>query len=286
MDLRFNALKIKTIQMRLFCCLLYMLYGFGANAQVFMRPIDNAAAIGFGGASVAYPTLADGLPNEALLGQDARLGVNLGSAVPYGIPGWQAAHFQGFTKIGHLDGAGLDITHSGTEVYSEQQFRLLYGRRLSKGFFLGGSAAFMRVSAQEYGAANGITFGLGMLAEVLPGLWLGARIQNPFQQKVSDYNALSSMRIGLAWRRSDILVLLTEAEKTIDRKAQVKAGIEYRPVNVLVIRTGVRAGNAARIGFGAGVRLKNGLALDVGSEWHPSLGITPAAMLVWQKQKE
>ena len=253
------------------------------QAQVFMRGFDNAAVISLGGANIAYPGVGSGLSNEALPGFGEKMGAYLGSAIPYGVTGWNTAHFQGFTQLGNNDGLGLDITHSGIEAYQEQQFKLLYGRRMGDRFYLGGSASYMRVSAQEYGSANGVTFGLGLLANVLPNLWLGTRIQNPFQQKVGDYSAESLMRIGAAWQASKIFILMAEVEKSLDRTAQIKAGIEYNPIEVLVIRTGVRTGAVARIGFGAGVRLKNGFAFDVGSEWHPSLGITPAAMLIWRK---
>ncbi|MFN0037629.1 MAG: hypothetical protein ACKVUS_21410, partial [Saprospiraceae bacterium] len=91
------------------------------------------------------------------------------------------------------------------------------------------------------------------------------------------------LRIGAAWQTSSLLIFLAEVEKSLERNAQIKAGFEYRPVDVLVIRAGVRTGGTTRVGFGAGVRLKNGLALDFGSEWHPTLGITPAAMIVWRK---
>lgn len=252
-------------------------------AQVFMRPFDNAASLALGGANVAYPGLALGVSNEALPGYGDRAGVYLGSALPYSITGWQTAQAQGFIGLGKYDGLGLDVAHSGVEAYQEQQFRLSYGRRLGERFYLGGSAALMRVSAQEYGSANGFTFGVGLLARVLPQLWLGARVHNPFQQKVGDYGAAGTLRIGTAWQPSAVLTMLAEVEKSLERSAQVKGGIEYRPVEVLVLRAGVRTGGAARIGFGAGVRLKNGLSLDVGSEWHPSLGITPAAMVSWRK---
>jgi len=260
-----------------------LLFPFFLSAQVFMRPFDNAASISLGGAAVAYPGMGAGLTNEALPAFGEKAGVYLGSAIPYSIGGWQTAQFQGFVKIGANDGLGLDVAHSGVEAYQEQRFRLMYGRRLGANFYLGGSADVMRVSAQEYGSANGFTFGIGMLARALPNLWIGARIQNPFQQKVGDYDTASSLRIGASWKTSDILVLLAETEKTLERPVQAKAGIEYRPVEMLAVRAGVRAGGTARIGFGAGLRLKNGLSLDVGSEWHPSLGITPAAMIVWRK---
>lgn len=275
-----NQLIMRIHLTRVIC---FLLFASAVQAQVFMRAFDNAASLALGGATVAYPGLAAGLNNEALPAFGDQFGVYLGSAIPYGITDWQTAQFQGFAKPGKNDGFGLDIAQSGIEAYREQRFRLLYGRRLSGRFFLGGSAAFMRVSAQEYGSANGVTFGLGLMANVLPGLWLGARVHNPFQQKVGDYAAAASMRIGAAWQSSRILTLLAEVEKSLDRVAQIKAGVEYRPAEVLVVRAGVRTGNLARIGFGAGVRLKNGLALDAGSEWHPSLGMTPAAMVTWKK---
>ncbi len=247
-----------------------------------MRAIDNAAAMSMGGATVAFPGLSAGIVNEALPAFGAKRGVLLGSALPFGISGWQAAHVQGFTRLGVNDGLALGVDHSGIEGYREQQFRLVYGRRLGEKIYLGGGAHLLRVSADEYGSANGATFSLGVLVRALPELWLGARLQNPFQQKVGAYAATGSLRIGAAWQPSNIFMLLAEVEKSPDRPAQVKAGVEYRPVEVLAVRTGVRTGGTARFGFGAGVRLKNGLSLDAGSEWHPSLGMTPSAMVGWR----
>jgi hypothetical protein len=262
-------------------CLLF--FSPPIHAQALMRPFDNAASLSLGGATIAYPGLTNGLANEALPGFGDKLGIFLSSALPYSIGEWQTAQFQGFTKLGVNDGLGIDIVHSGIEAYQEQQFRLLYGRRLGERFYLGGSAALLRVSAQEYGSANSATFGLGLLAQALPKLWLGARLQNPFQQKIGDYDAASFLRIGAVWQTSSIFKLLAEVEKTVERTAQVKAGLEYRPLEALALRAGMRTGGASRIGFGIGLRLKSGIALDVGSEWHPSLGMTPAAMVVWRK---
>ena len=69
----------------------------------------------------------------------------------------------------------------------------------------------------------------------------------------------------------------------LERPVQIKAGMEYRPLESLYVRAGVRTGGTARAGFGIGIRFGKGLGLDAGSEWHPSLGITPALMFVWRK---
>ena len=250
-----------------------------------MRPFDNAAALSLGGAMVAYPGISAGLSTDALPGIGERYGVFLGSALPFSIGGWQTAHLQGLLRLSANDGVGLEILPSSHETYGEQRFRLQYGRRFGKLVLAGGSADVLRVSAQEYGSATTFSFGLSVLANPLPGLWLGARVQNPLQLDLDGEAIPTVVRIGAAWQASKTLIVLAESEKDADRPLQVKAGIEYHPVQLLTLRIGMRT-EPARLGFGAGLRLTKSLAIDTGAEWHPVLGLTPAAMLVWRKPKE
>jgi hypothetical protein len=250
-----------------------------------MRPFDNAAASAAGGATIALPTLTQGIGNEAQLGLGQSLGFWAGSAIPYGITGWQTGHFQGLVSVGANNGFGLDITHSATNDYAEQRFKLMYGRRLGEKILLGASGDVLRASAGEYGSVTSATFGLSALAQPLPEVWLGAKIQNPFQQKIGDDLIPTVLRMGAAWQPSSLLIISTEFQKDLERAAQARFGFEYRPVERFALRAGVRTGEGTRIGFGTGLRLKNGIALDVGSEWHPNLGMTPSAMVSWIKPK-
>ena len=268
--------------MRFCLCLVLLWLSNAVTAQVFMRPVDNAAALALGGAVVANPAFTTGLCNDALPALGEKSGVFLGSALPFGIGGWQTAHFQGFMRVSANDGFGLELLHSGIEEYGEQRFRLQYGRRLGEKFLLGGSADVLRVSAAEYGNATALTFGLSVLANPLPDVWIGARVYNPLQLELAGETIPAVLRIGAAWKTSNSLALLAETEKDLDRRVQVKGGIEYQPVSLLIFRAGIRT-EPARFGFGAGIRLKNGLSFDTGAEWHPTLGVTPAAMLVWRK---
>jgi len=257
---------------------------YAADAQVFMRPSDNAAAMAAGGATVAHTAFSAGITNEAQLGRAEQFGVFAGSAIPYGIAGWKTAHLQGFAKLGKSSGIGLDIAHNGTAAYAEQRFRLQYGRQLSKNFCLGANFGFARAAAPEYGSATAPTFGISLLAQALPKLSIGASVQNPLQAQLADVPLPVVLRIGAGWKPSEVFILLAEMEKDIDRPVQVKAGLEYQPAaSVLVVRAGMRAGEAARAAFGLGLRFKSGLSLDVASEWHPTLGLTPAAMVAWRK---
>lgn len=268
--------------MRSIIFLTVLLVPFAAISQVFMRPFDNATTIALGSATIAYPGLGAGLNNDGAPAFDGKAGVFLSSALPFGISGWQTAQFQAYLSAGSKDGFGLEILHSAIEVYGEQKFRLVYGRRLSPKILLGGSASLLRASAQEYGNATGASFSLSILANPLPDVWIGARVQNPVRMEISGAAIPSVLRIGAAWQAASTLILLLETEKDVERPAQVKAGVEYFPVNQVAIRLGVRS-NPARLGFGAGYRLKNGLEISPAAEWHPTLGFTPAAMIVWRK---
>ncbi|MBL7776588.1 MAG: hypothetical protein JNK89_11335 [Saprospiraceae bacterium] len=255
----------------------------GSFSQVFMRPFDPSNVQALGSAAVAYPGNAAGLANDAAPGLGDKMAVFLGTTLPYGISGWHTAQFQALAGLGPNDGLGLEINYSAIETYTEQQYRLVYGRRLGARILLGGSIQALRVSAQEYGGSTALTFGLSMLAEPLPGVWLGARMQNPLQLEMSGIPIPSVLRVGAAWKAASTLILLSELEKDLDRPAQVKAGVEYRPVAALALRLGLRT-EPARLGFGAGFQLKNGIELNSGAEWHPVLGFSPSALLVWRRK--
>jgi hypothetical protein len=266
----------------LFCCF-WLIAISSAYGQVYMRPFDNAVAMSMGGATVSMPGLSAAIGNEAQLGLGGKAGVFAGTAIPYALAGWQSVNFQGFVGLGKTSGVGVSVLHAATELYAEQRFQLGYGRRLGDRFYLGATGDVWHNNAQEYGSETTATFSIGLLAQVLPTVWLGAKFQNPLQQKIGTNILPSVLRIGATWKASENCLISLETEKDLERTPQVKAGIEYRPVPVLAIRAGTRTGKVARMTFGAGLRLKNGVCLDVGSEWHPVLGITPAAMVSWRK---
>jgi hypothetical protein len=268
--------------MRLLILSFLLAAGTLSHAQVFMRAFDGAPALALGGATTAYPGTDLGIGTAAKLGMGDKLGFWAGSALPYSIGGWQSVKLQGLIGLNRYSGAGIEVVHAGTDAYTEQHFSLQYGRKLSEKLMIGANADVLRISQKEYGSVNKATFGLSLLARALPKLWIGARVQNPFQQKIGSDIIPSVLNIGACWKPSELLYLMAETEKDLERPAQIKAGIEYHPGGIFVVRAGMRTG-PSRVGFGLGLRLKNGLRLDVSSEWHSVLGITPALMISWRK---
>jgi hypothetical protein len=254
------------------------------SAQVQIRGTDNAAALSLGGATIALPKPSAGIQNEALLPVSGKMAFFVASALPFGIGDYQSAQAQAAFKLDKNSGVGLEFAYSGIELYREQRIRLGYGRRLGERVSLGGNLDWLQANALEYGNKNALTFGLSMLAQALPTLSIGAKIQNPLQTKLGESKLPAQFRLGACWKPGEQFAFSSEVEKIIDRPAQIKAGMEYLPTDILVLRAGVRGGGIGRAGFGVGLRFKNGLGLDFGTEWDPYLGFTPAAMIRWRKE--
>lgn len=248
-----------------------------------MRPFDNAVAMGLGGAVLAYPDAGAGISNEAVTGFAPRAFVGAGSAIPYGLADWQSARACGIFRINKNSGAGFELAHSGIEAYREQQLKLVYGRKLASNWSLGASLDVLHLSAPEYGSVTGFTFGIGLLARVMPTIWLASRVQNPVQQNLSVAPLPTVFSLGGAWKPGTHFALLAGVEKELERTGQVKCGLEYRPVEKVVFRAGVRS-RPARFSLGAGVMMKNGLTIDAATEWHQFLGLTPSVMVGWGKK--
>lgn len=248
-----------------------------------MRPFDHAVAMALGGAVLAYPDAGAGVCNEAVAGFAPHALVCASSALPYGQTDWQTAQTCGLFQINKNSGAGFELVHSGIDVYNEQRFRGLYGRKLAPNWSLGASLDVLHLSAPEYGSSTGFTMGIGFLAKVLPTVWLASRIQNPFQQRMSVAPLPTVFSLGGAWKPGGVFVLLAEVEKELERRGQVKCGLEYRPAEKMVFRVGVRS-SPARVALGAGLMLGNGISLDAATEWHQVLGLTPSVMVGWRKK--
>ncbi|MEZ4917514.1 MAG: hypothetical protein R2792_00290 [Saprospiraceae bacterium] len=259
------------------------LFGAGtATAQVFTPYFENAAALALGGALVAAPNADHGVYNSALPAQDQTLSFLAGAVLPYGISGWQSYQIQAWAPAGPLGGLLFDAQQNGTESYTEQRFSGGYSRKLSDRFMLGADVHFLRLSQQEYGSANGVSAGISVLSNPVPTLWLGASVAHPFGLELAGNRLPARLRIGAAWAYGSNMLLLAEVDKDLDRRAQVKAGLEYAPVTPVRIRIGMRS-EPARPSFGLGFQLKNGIHLDAGADWHSTLGVTSGLTLSWRK---
>jgi hypothetical protein len=255
-----------------------------ASAQALLHPIDNAAQLALGGASVAFPQTEGGISNPAQLGLLRSTQLFAWSALPYGLVPIRSQGVQVLHSFQESSGWALGILHSGIEGYTEQRFQASYGRKLGEHWSIGGSIYAPRVSAADYGARTALRMGLGMLMQPIPGLRVGAVLEDPFPSPSPDALALTTMRMGAHWTMSSLLEWAIEASRALRNPTQVRLGLVYRAHPKVQLRFGTRT-RPLRIAFGAGLELFQGFHCDIASEWHTVLGWTPALMVVWSRPK-
>lgn len=176
----------------------------------------------------------------------------------------------------------LTLHHFGFEGFNEQKFGIAYGRKLLDGLSIGAQVLLLNTSIPEYGNKLNVTFELGMITQLLPKLQLGAHVYSPMQLELANGENLPTIfKIGLAYLPSEKLVCTGELEKDIAFPARVKFGIDYQVVEQVHIRTGI-ATNPTTLAFGAGYRLQKGLAVDIATSYHQTLGFTPTAGFLYQ----
>ena len=84
----------------------------------------------------------------------------------------------------------------------------------------------------------------------------------------------SSMRLGTAYKVSNMVLVVAELEKDILNPMRFKSGIEYEPLHNLIFRIGF-ATNPIELSFGLGWFFSERYHLDFGTQYHQILGWSP-----------
>ena len=148
---------------------------------------------------------------------------------------------------------------------------------------------YIETNIAEYGKKGMPVAEAGLLAKPIKNFTIGVHIFNLTKTKLTTYNDERSptiMRIGADYRFSNKVFIALETEKDIDKKAIVKAGLEYNPIKELYLRAGVST-NPSLSCFGIGVNLKQ-FKLDLSSTYHSTFGFSPQVGLMYKfetKQK-
>ena len=163
----------------------------------------------------------------------------------------------------------------GGALYNETRVGAGYGYRFGQ-ISLGGRVDVLQVSIEGLGSKRVLLGTLGGQIEVVPQkLSFGASLYNLTQTKLASYQderVPTVLKAGLAYRPTAQVLLLAETEKDVERDANFKAGLEYRPVPVLAARLGV-ASLTEQASAGIGV-LASGFQLDYAASFQQALGFS------------
>ncbi len=181
---------------------------------------------------------------------------------------------------------GISINYIGLEQYKEQKIGLAYGRQLFDNLSIGGQILMLNTQIPEYGNKTLFTFEIGAIAKLLPQIDLGVHLFSPVRVELTELDEMPSiLSLGLAYYPSEKVTITTEVEKDIDYEARVKAGIAYRLLEQLTLRTGIGT-KPTTLHLGVGYELESGLSINVASSYHQVLGISPAIGLVYVVQNQ
>ncbi len=192
-------------------------------------------------------------------------GVNAGALLP--------------TQSGNF---GVSIGYFGFQNLSEQKVGLAYGRKLLQNLSIGGQLDFYNFQTGDFGSASTFTFEFGMQYLFNEQLTIGIHTLNPIRANLNEEEPLTSnFKLGLKYSASRNVKLFTELEKDLNFDQVFKAGLIYSPIKSLEFRTAI-ATNQTTFSFGLGYKMKNGIGIDLATNYHQILGFTPSAGFVYQ----
>ncbi len=184
--------------------------------------------------------------------------IGLGAAIP--------------TKSGTF---GVVAQQFGFEDFKQQKIGLAYSRRFLENLTVGAQFDYLGTRISEYGSKGVLTFEIGLLIQISSQLSVGTHVFSPAKVILTKDERLPAVyRAGIAYTPSKKALVVFEMEKDVDFPVVAKAGFEYHAAELLKIRAGVSsAANTAS--FGLGIKVLNGLELDIAGSYHQTLGFTP-----------
>ena len=181
------------------------------------------------------------------------------------------------TKLGTFS---INYTQFGFDLCKESKIGFAYARALGKHFWAGLQFDQVRKELnQSYGSQTKYTFEVGLLAQILPDLYLGFQIFNPTQTHFSTWDYEDKIptigRFGFSWKLSNGAIISSEILKDLDSDLQIKGGLEYPISEKLFLRAGAyNHPNSVSLGLGFSFSY---LKANIAFSRHPVLGYTPSA---------
>lgn len=159
----------------------------------------------------------------------------------FGIAGFNTYAATAVFPLERYGTPGLGFYRFGDELFSIQKILLGYSHKIQN-ISLGIRADYTQLSIQDFGSKGVFVLSFGGTARILEQLFFGANIYNITQTKLAGYQDERIpvvMKAGLSYRPSEKLMVNVETEKNIEQPALLKAGVEYRIIDDVFLRTGV-----------------------------------------------
>jgi len=200
----------------------------------------GARSSAMGGASLTLVDEYSLFNNVGALGRVENHAVFAGYQNRYGITEFQVIG-GGAVYTHSIGNIGVGHYKFGDDLFSEQRVHLAVGNTIQM-VSLGLGLDIIQYHIESIGTIQTIAIEFGGVAEITPQLSFGMHIFNVAQAELDpelDEPLPTVMKGGMAYRPSDELTLTLEVEKDLDFDEIFKAGIEYKIINDVFLRTGI-----------------------------------------------
>ncbi len=264
---------------------LLCIFPFLLPAQNYDLPPAGAKGAAMGNTGLTFTDIHSGISNQAGLAYLKAPAVSVGAHQKFLINDLQLFTLMAAypTQSGTF---GLQVNYFGFDLYNEQKIGIAYSRRLFDNLSIGAQIDFLNTRIEEFGSKGLFTFELGLQAKVLEDLYIGAHIYNPIRQEIVEDEFLPTIfSLGLGYIPSEKVEVLIEVQKNIDFPVSFRFGLQYTPIQELMLRTGFQT-ESTQFSMGAGYVIKKLLVIDIAANYHQILGFTPSVGLTYQIQKK
>jgi hypothetical protein len=266
----------------LFISILFLLTSglYAQNGQI------NAGgrSFGIGNASLTLRDPFALFNNIAGIARSENVAVYSGYDNRFGIRELQTLH-AGILYPTVIGAFGASFFRFGDEFFSEQSIGLGYGHNVGIIDF-GIKVSYIQYNIEGFGNRGTGIIEFGATAQILEELSFGTHIYNLSLAEVSEETGEkipTVIRMGLAYKPVNKLLLSTEIDKDIDLDANFKAGLEYQIIENVHIRTGLNTDPFASF-FGLGWKNRS-LGVDYSLRNDANLGLGHHVSLLYQRER-
>lgn len=201
---------------------------------------------------------------------------------PFMVPGLYNAGLAVAMPIG-AQMLGLQIHQQGSEVLRQSALALQFARPLGSLARIGVQAQYLQGKARGYEAAATIGYTVGAQLQLVQGVQAMASIANLSSDQTHGKGQRAWYHLGIAADVSEALFLGTSLRKVAGQQPDVLVALQYRPAQKVWVRTRLQSGGHFVLGAGYDM---GALRLDVFTQLHSRLGLSPGLQLVFQPVPE
>ena len=254
------------------CILLIQLSTYGNVCSQFHA---SAASEGLGGVSVTLSDLEAIPHNIALIDRQVPATLAIQSTMPYGVREFLQNQLIYSSNLGS-GRAVMTLGRYGFDLYNEHLFSLGYALEITTGLHAGLTTGIVTRSIEGHGTVLSPLYEIDLAQKVTKTVILGMQLRNPVPFSKNRHQLVPTVfSLGLGYMVSKGVDFFLSAEGHAWANVRFRAGLAYRPIDVLVVRVGMST-LPAQLHCGFGLEVRSRVHLDSAITYSTMLGATPS----------